>query len=264
MKILLTFVFLLCAYKSLALPTGEEHEITEHVPFVRSEKIQQPLNEVVEEFRRNIERYFVQYQNFYDRVNSYMNNYRMAHVDLVTMVYNELMMIFGEDIGALRHTANNFRDIVASRVAVLGADNACITGIEAEQATISRRTGATFQACATYANVTLSSRLLNMFYPAFMGIQLSVSTVPVAVVDALGRGNVLQDEAEIVSFLSNNYQAKQMQWASAVSQLLRWETNRFETDGLFLVDEMRICLADSVLNYVIEVTQMEQRLTQCS
>jgi hypothetical protein len=75
---------------------------------------------------------------------------------------------------------------------------------------------------------------------------------------------VLQDESQIVEFLSNNYRAKQMQWASAVSQLLRWETNRFETDGMFLVDEMRVCLADQTLDYVVRTTALEARAIACS
>lgn len=55
-----------------------------------------------------------------------------------------------------------------------------------------------------------------------------------------------------------------MQWASAVSQLLRWETNRFETDGMFLVDEMRVCLADQTLDYVVRTTALEARALACS
>lgn len=176
----------------MALPTldAEFSQGVEHVPFTKSDRIKAPLNEVVDEFRRNIERYFVQYQNFYDRINSYMNGYRIAHVELVTSVYNELMMIFGEDIGAVRHSAHAFRQIIADRRSSLGAGNACLNTIETEHTAISTQTGFQFQACATYANTTLSQRLLTMFYPAFMGIQLSVSTVPVAVLDALSRGNV--------------------------------------------------------------------------
>lgn len=249
--------FLFCS-QSLALPTDAEYQAVEHVPFVANDKIVTPLNEVVDEFRRNIEIWFVRYQNFYDRANAAMRGYRLAHVTLVTSVYNELVTVFGEDIGAIRHSADSFRRSVEN-----AGDNACVQDIVARQATLSEQTGYTFQGCAIFANQTLSTRLLNMFYPAFMDIQGAISSVPVAVIDALARGNVFQDEEEIIEYLEGNYRAKEFQWMTAVSQLLRWETNRFEVDGFFLVDEMRICLADHVIDYVMQVTRLEQELLEC-
>lgn len=236
---------------------GEYHAV-EHVPFVKSEKIQTPLNEVVDNFRRQIEIWFVRYQNFYDRANAAMRGYRLSHVDLVTSVYNELVTVFGEDIGAIREAAASFR------AAADGAgSNACVDAIVAQHDNLSEQSGYSFQGCAIFANTTLSTRLLNMFYPAFMDIQGAISSVPVAVIDALSRGNVFQDEEEIIEYLEGNYRAKEFQWMTAVSQLLRWETNRFQVDGLFLVDEMRMCLADHTLNYVTVATQLEQELGDC-
>lgn len=244
--------------QNLALPMDGEYQAVEHVPFVRSENIQKPLNEVVENFREQIEIWFVRYQNFYDRSHATMRSYRLAHVALVTSVYNELVTVFGEDIGAIRHSADSFRRSVDS-----SDGNACVDDIVERQEAISTQTGFTFQGCAIFANTTLSTRLLNMFYPAFMNIQTTMSSVPVAVIDALARGNVFQDEEEILEYLEGNYRAKEFQWMTAVSQLLRWETNRFEVDGLFLVDEMRICLAEHVLEYVMQVTALEQELLGC-
>lgn len=227
-------------------------------PVVANDKIQTPVNEVVDNFRERINYWFARYQDFYDRSNGAMRNYRLSHVDLVTTVYNEMVTVFGEDIGAIRHSADMFRDAVES-----ADDNACVQGIVEQHEALSTDIGWTFQGCAVYANQTLSTRLLNMFYPAFMSIQSTMSSVPVAVVDALARGNAFVDEQEIITYLEGNYRTKDFQWMTAVSQLLRWETNRFQVDGLFLVDEMRICLADHVLNYVMRVTELQQGLLAC-
>jgi hypothetical protein len=244
-----SLVILLCAYQSLAIPMDG---------VVANDKIHTPVNEVVDNFRERINYWFARYQDFYDRSNGAMRNYRILHVDLVTTVYNEMVTVFGEDIGLIRHVADDFRAAVES-----AGDNACVQGIVDQQAELSTDIGWTINGCAIYANQTLSTRLLNMFYPAFMDVQRAMSTVPVAVVDALARGNAFVDELEIISYLEGNYRAKDFQWMTAVSQLLRWETNRFQVDGFFLVDEMRICLADQVLNYVTRVTALQQELLAC-
>jgi hypothetical protein len=230
---------------------------------VDDEEIPVARNEIVEKFRADIELWFVRFQLFYDAKNAQTRNYRLAHVDLITDIYNQLMEVFGDDIQAITDLSNELNDLIDAQVESVGSVNECIQEVMDGREANSERVGATFQRCANYANDTLSSRLSNTFYPAHASIQRQISTVPLAVIDVLSRGNVLQDEGEMVQFLSDLYEVKDMQWEGAVSQLLRWESNRWTVDGSFLVDEMRICAGLALTDYIISTSKLEAKITNC-
>lgn len=109
--------------------------------------------------------------------------------------------------------------------------------------------GTRFNACAVRANATLANGLTEAFYPTFREIQEAASTTPLAVINALGRGNVFDDNFEIINYLQSQYDVKVMQWLGAVSQLFRWDTERFEIEGLFYIEEMLDCTVDPLYYY---------------
>lgn len=223
-----------------------------------------PKNERVEQFRRDLDGQFVRYQTFYDRSNAAMRNYRFAHVDLVTMVYNRMMTVFGEDINAIVELNNEFLELIANRTEEVGENNTCLQGVVDLHDALHVRVGSDIQACAIFANTTMEGMLRNVFYPTFAEIQNTISTTPNAVIDALSRGNVLEDEEEILEFLRARFEVLELQWLSAVSQLLRWESNRFEVDALFLVDEMTLCVARPVVDYIITVATLQTQARACN
>jgi hypothetical protein len=220
-------------------------------------------NEVVENFRRALDTEFVRFQIFYDRSNAAMRTYRFAHVDLVTMIYNRMMTVFGDDIEAVRQSAYELLDMIEARETEVGV-NACLTAAREAHAANSRVVGGTIQTCAIFGNNTMEGMLRNVFYPTFADIQNTISTTPNAVIDVLSRGNVLEDEEAILEFLRARYEVIEIQWLGAVSQLLRWETNRFEVDALFLVDEMTMCMANSILDYLSTNARLEAEVLACS
>lgn len=230
----------------------------------RKEQLIRETSEQVEEFRRLLNIEFIRFQSFYDRSNAAMRTYRFTHVDLVTSVYNRLMTVFGDEIESVRQSAYELLDQIDSRRGTLGNDNACLQGVLNDFGTNSVSVSSTIQQCAIYANRTFTGLLANVFYPTFANIQTTISTVPVAVIDALSRGNVLQDEEEMLAFLRARYEIIELQWLSAVSQLLRWESNRFEVDGLFMVDEQTICMSNAVLDYFTANAGFEARVTACT
>lgn len=230
------------------MPTFEENiNAPESMPLELSPYQDSP---VVEQFRRDVNYWFVRYQNLYDRTNAAMRGYRFSHVELVTRIYNGLLTVYGDNIESIRQSNLELTDVIAERRVQLGNDNACLNGAAAGQTANSRQVGSTFNQCALYANTTMSRMLANVFYPSFVTIQNTISGLNVIVVDALSRGNALEDETAMIEYMRAGYALAEFQWASAVSQLLRWEKNRFEVDGLFLVDEMRICLAPAVVQYL--------------
>ena len=173
------------------------------------------------------------------------------------------MTVFGDDIEGVRQLAYELNDLVDAQVESVGSINPCIQGVMDGRAANSAQVGSTIQQCATYANTTLSFRLSNTFYPAHAIIQRQISSVPLQVVDALARGNILQDEQEIIKYLSDIFAVKDFQWESGVSQLLRWESNRWNVDGNFLVDEMRICLAGALSSFIVQTAPLMVNIRNC-
>ena len=64
--------------------------------------------------------------------------------------------------------------------------------------------------------------LTDIFYPTFQAIQQQTSELPLSVIDVLSRGNVLEDEREIIDYLSSRFYAAELQWFGLVSQYVRW------------------------------------------
>lgn len=171
-----------------------------------------PQNEAVQWFRDEINRFFQRYQSFYDRASAELRIYRDRNVRLVSRVYHDLMVIFGDDINAVRQAAEEINTIFEQRVAEAGGLNDCFRNILDQKAENSNRVSSTIRGCALFANTTLSNLLTNTFYPTFNEIQAGVSLVPLLVVDTLSRANVLENEDEIVAYLRMYYDTTDNSW----------------------------------------------------
>lgn len=238
------------------MPTFENLDAPEHLPVAK------PKNEIVETFRTELDAEFIRFQTFYDRSNVVVRDYRINHVNLVTSVYNSLMTIFGNDVSAVYALFDELNVHLADR-AEAGGEQACIERIADEGEALGILTSNSFQACALTANTTFSGLLTTIFYPTFNAIQAELSEVPIAVIDALSRGNVLSDEQEIVEYLRNRFEVFDLQWLGAVSQLFRWETSRFESEGMFAVDEATLCLADALIHLIFNYSRLLAELRDC-
>lgn len=238
------------------MPTLEKVAVAENVPIT-------PKNEVVEAFRADINREFMRFQNFYDRANVAMRSYRLDHVELITSIYNDLMTVFGDDLGAIHELLGDLSQSIEDRTAALGGVNACITRVTEDHVALQGRMNEVVQECAISANVTLQGMLSNIFYPTFQAIQTELSSLPLAVVDALSRGNVLGDEQAIISYLDSRYEAYELQWLGGVSQLLTWDTSRFRSEGLFIVDESTICLAQAIMDLIFDFSRLNNEIRDC-
>lgn len=241
------------------MPTFEQSAAVESLPI----KNVRPSSEIVEAFRADLDREFVRFQNLYDRSNVAMRNYRLAHVALVTSVYNRLLTVFGDDLGAVYTLMDSLQEFIEAKTTEVGSVNPCIQGIIDQQAALSVRVSTTVQQCALAANTTLNAMLADHFYPTFIGIQSDLTEIPLSVIDVLSRGNVLNDEQAILDLLRNRYETMEFQWLNFVSQLLRWETERFEIEGLFIVDENTICLADALIDLIFNYSTMQNELRDC-
>lgn len=249
--------------QAIALPALDKLVVPENIPRDSSQRDTRPANEIVDAFRSDIEYQFVRYQNFYDRTNAQMRDYRIAHVNLVTRVYNEVLRVFGESIEAHVEVANELLIEINEQVEAGGMTD-CLQGVIDGQEDAAILVGAMYQACAASANVTFSNMLIDTFYPTFAAIQASTSTIPNSIIDVLSRGNVLQDEQAIIEYLRLRYEVINLQWTTAVSQLLTWETNKFTTEGLFKGDETLNCLADTLMQLILNYAQLHMRARECA
>lgn len=223
-----------------------------------------PKNEIVEQFRYDIFYWFQRFQNFYDRANAATRGYRLDYVALVTRVYTSLVSVLGDDIEGVRQLTYEYFEIIQERSAELGPNNACLTRVATQHGEISLAISSHIRSCALYANTTMAGLLENTFYPTFANIKDILATVPVATIDVLSRGNVLQDERAMIEYLRARYEIIELQWLGAVSQLLRWEANRFEVDGLFLVDQTTLCLADALIEFIIDMARLQTEVRACT
>ncbi|CRK95140.1 CLUMA_CG008618, isoform A [Clunio marinus] len=253
MKLLTSIILSVLMLQALAKPTFDEQNESE----VR------PVNEVVDAFRAQIDVQFVRYTNFYDRANAAMRDYRMAHVALITDIYNRIMAVFGETIEALNASETEMEGLIQKKIEMRGDTTPCIQNVINHRESVLKFTSENIQQCAIFANQTLATMLTDVFYPIFTEIQTVLSTVPLSVVEVLSLGNVLQDEEAIVQYLVDRYDVIQLQWLAQVSQLLRWDTNRFENDGLFLVDDTRVCLTEDFMPYIVENSRLEKIIQEC-
>lgn len=233
------------------------------VPVVAKKSVRAPRNEVVDRFRADIEYWFVRFQNFYDRSNAAMRNYRLAHVDLVTDMFNRMNVVIGDDLEAIGSSTRELSEILQRRQGELPEGNACISGVISSHDDSIAQVSSNVQTCAIYANQTMERLLRNTFYLEFAAIQNTISTAPNSVIDVLSRGNALQDEEAIIEFLRARYEVMDIQWIGAVSQLLRWESNRFTVESLFLIDQVTLCLAESVLTFIRSNSDHETQALAC-
>lgn len=244
----------------MALPAFEDPNAPEHMPSVVAIK---PRNDRVDIFREEMDHQFVRYQTFYDRTNAALRQYRLSHVALVSRIYVGLMTALGDRIEEVRQAAYELEDLIDARYEEIGEINECLLGIINVRNENSARVGANIQACAVHANTTLAGLLTEVFYPTFAQIQTEASTVPISVVDILSRGNVLEDQDEIIQYLNDRYTVLDLQWLNLVSQSLRWETNRFENEGLFLTSDTEICMLDATWEYLLTNSRLEGEVGQC-
>lgn len=141
----------------------------------------------------------------------------------------------------------NFKNFI--KIFHSGQPNACLSSVMGRLLTNSATFGSSFNACSQRANTTMTYSLTNGFYPTFREIQSSASTVPLATLNALSRGNVFDDNQEIIDYLASQYDVKVMQWLSAVSQLFRWATTSLRVEGSFYAEEMVDCTVDPIYHY---------------
>lgn len=219
-------------------------------------------NDVVNAFRDEVNRWFARYMVLYERTTAALTQYRILHVGLISRIYHEMTIALGDRIEEVRQASYTLSDSINDRRAQVG-DNACIRDIEAARDANSASVGEYIQSCALYSNTTLSSNLLDTFYPTFATIQAQTSTIPLSVMDILARGNVLSDEQEILQYLADRYQAFEMQWLVTVSQLLRWESSRFNAENLFLADETSICMSDAAWQYLFMNARLQSQIGSC-
>lgn len=222
-----------------------------------------PKNEIVNAFREEIDRFFVRYQSRYADANERLKRYRITHVELVSEIYNGLMVVMGDRIEEVRQAAYELTDLIDAKREDLGRINECLQGIINTRNANSASVGFNIQRCAMSANETLSANLNNIFYPTFSNIQSEASIIPISVIDVLARGNVLEDEQAILVFLEERYQALELQWFASVTTLLSWETNRFRNEGLFLRSDMLICMGDATAQFLLVNSRLEGEVQEC-
>lgn len=241
----------------------EDSNLPEFMPEDPSLPEHKPHNEVVEQFRADINYWFIRFQNFYDRNNAALRTYRLAHVELITSVYNRLNQILGDDIQSIGELGAEIEGLIDSRAEELGGVNDCLTEIRTTHAENVNRMSASLRQCAANANATMENNLRTIFYDEFAGIQDAVSTVPNAVIDVLSRGNVLEDEQAIIEYLRARYEAFDLGWIGGVSSLLGWESSRFQNEALFAVDDAMFCLADLLMQHIIATAPLYTRARNC-
>lgn len=244
--------------QALALPTFDEQNAAE-----QSVEVIKPSNDEVDAFRAEIERYFVRFLNFYDRTNASLRAYRLLHVALISRIYNALMVVIGDRIEEVRVASYELDDLITAKYEELGGFNECLLNILNTRNVNSASVGTNIQECTVTANTTLSALLSDVFYPVFAAIQTEASTVPISVIDVLSRGNVLEDETAILQYLEDRYTVLDLQWLSIVSQMLRWESNRFENEGLFLNDDTNICLLNATWQFLLTNSYLEGLVQDC-
>lgn len=219
-------------------------------------------NDAINAFREEVDHFFVRYQGLYDRSNYELRRYRLNHVQLVGEIFNELMIALGSQIEDIRQVTSELDALIDDRRTEVG-NNACVQGVVSQRNANSDEVGISIQNCVIYANTTLHELLTTSFYPTFIVIQDQTSQIPISVIDILSRGNVLEDEQEILQYMDDRYRAIEMQWFTAVSQLFRWETSRFNVEGRFLADQTAVCMLNAALPFMLTNSRLGGEVRQC-
>lgn len=146
-----------------------------------------------------------------------MTTNRLTHVSNMFNNYHELMSEFATSIEALRLRSGEQPE----------GNNA-------------------INACAQRANATLTDAITRYFYPTFRAVQTETSTIPLLTLSALSRGNVFEENQDILDYLESQYNVLVAKWLNTVSQLFRWDKNRVDITGRFYVEEMNKCLCELI------------------
>ena len=203
------------------------------------------------------------FQGFYDDMNFQMRTYRLRHVTLVETIFNQLMGLFGEHLDFVRRASVELDEALELRENELGSITECLQGVINRRDRLSDDITRDVRVCSLRANNTMQVQLREVFYPTFADIQSEVLFINLIVMDALSRGNVMDDEDEIIDYLSGQYEVYRNQWPRAVTQLLIWEQARFTVEGEFLIEEMDMCLRNPVLEYMRQAASLEYEAHMC-
>ena len=196
-------------------------------------------------------------------MNFQMREYRLRYVDAVTEIYNEMMELFGGHLDFVRRASVELDEALQLRETELGGVTECLQGVINRRDQLSEDITRDVRVCSLRANNTMQAQLRNVFYPTFADIQSQVLFINLIVMDALSRGNVMDDKDEIIDYLAGQYDIFRNQWPAAVTQLLRWEKTRFQVEGQFLMEEMDMCLRNPVLEYMRQAASLEYQAHTC-
>ncbi|XP_070503994.1 uncharacterized protein [Chironomus tepperi] len=217
----------------------------------------------VDDFNDEIMYRFQRFQNFYTTMNFQMREYRLDHVKLITNIFNQMMELFGEKLDFVRRASVELDEALEMKENELGGVTECLQGVINRRDRLSEDITRDVHACSLRANNTMQAQLRDVFYPTFADIQSEVLFINLIVMDALSRGNVMDDEDEIVDYLSDLYHVYTTQWPTAVTQLLKWEQTRFTVEGEFYIEEMDMCLRNPVLEYMRQAASLEYEAHMC-
>lgn len=217
--------------------------------------------DAVQEFRDNVMREFTAFQNFYQRVNAQIRTLRLDHVALVTEIFNGVMQVFGDDTQIIRHIAHDYHE---RWNAAAGANpNQCFLDIQADYEVGSLTVSSSVRYCAIYSNMTLNRMMLNTFYPSVNEIQSAAASLLIPVSATIGQANVLTDEDDIIDHLHLMYTSTEFAWITQAYRTFSWETNRFDTEGRHLIEEMNTCMAFYIFEFMDVIQGLENRINNC-
>lgn len=217
-----------------------------------------------EEFEEEILYRFQRFQAFYDNMNFQMRTYRLSHVNLVTSIFDRIIEVFGAELDIIRRASVELDEVIEQRISDLGGINDCMRNVMNQRDEISVTVTREVQECSTRANRTMQAQLRDVFYPTFADLQAQTMNVNLMVMDALSRGNVMDDEDEIIQYLESQYHFFTNQWPQAATQLLRWEQSRFRVESEFEIDETRECLMAPTTVYMRRAASLEYESAMCN
>ena len=206
-------------------------------------------------------REFTAFQNFYNRVNAQIRTLRLNHVDLATEIFNEVMQVFGDDTQTIRRVAHDYHE--RWNAAAGNNPSQCLNDIHADYEEGSEVVSSSVRYCAIFANLTLNRMMYNTFYPSVNEIQSAAASLLIPVSATIGQANVLTDEEDIIDHLQLMYTSTEFAWITQAYRTFSWETNRFDTEGRHLVEEMATCMAFYILDFMDVILALEQRIEAC-
>lgn len=202
------------------------------------------------------------FQTLYDNINAQIRQYRLDHVQLVNSIYEQNIDVFGNDIQFIRYISRLFNDRLNNRVNLIG-NNECLQGVAADHAASANSASSVIGYCSVFANYTLNNLLTSTFYP-FLDEELRFAAdILVAVPEMISNANVLTNENRIIEFLDLGFRSRDIAWVVTAAQRFEWESDRFRTEGHFLVEEMIECMYQAILTFFEQSTTQEIRVDNC-